>query len=85
MASRYAVSMDVGETFTDFLQFDLDPGSTVSFHKVLTDAEQPAGAVVQGWQKLVALGGISSIDVEYVIHSTTLVDVVALAGGVKPA
>jgi N-methylhydantoinase A/oxoprolinase/acetone carboxylase beta subunit len=70
---RYAISVDVGGTFTDFVLFDLDSGTIVAFHKVLTDAQRPARAVIQGWTELLDLGGIRSAQVEHAVHSTTLV------------
>jgi hypothetical protein len=70
---RYAISVDVGGTFTDFVLFDMDAGSTVAFHKVLTDAERPARAVIQGWTELLEIGGVTSGQVEHAVHSTTLV------------
>jgi N-methylhydantoinase A/oxoprolinase/acetone carboxylase beta subunit len=70
---RYAISVDVGGTFTDFVLFDLDSGSTVAFHKVLTDADRPARAVIQGWTELLEIGGVRSRQVEHAVHSTTLV------------
>ncbi len=70
---RYAISVDVGGTFTDFVLFDMDSGSTIAFHKVLTDSERPARAVIQGWAELLEIGGIASSQVEHAVHSTTLV------------
>ncbi len=70
---RYAISVDVGGTFTDFVLFDMDSGSTVAFHKVLTDSERPARAVMQGWAELLEIGGVASSQVEHAVHSTTLV------------
>ena len=73
MSNRYAVSVDVGGTFTDFVLFDMDAGQAVAFHKVLTDAERPARAVVAGWRELLEMAGASSAQVEYAVHSTTIV------------
>jgi N-methylhydantoinase A/oxoprolinase/acetone carboxylase beta subunit len=70
---RYAISVDVGGTFTDFVLFNMDSGSTVAFHKVLTDSERPARAVIQGWSELLEIGGVRSDQVEHAVHSTTLV------------
>jgi N-methylhydantoinase A/oxoprolinase/acetone carboxylase beta subunit len=50
VATRYAISVDVGGTFTDFVLFDMDTGATAGFHKVLTDAQRPARAVIAGWR-----------------------------------
>ncbi|MDQ3411011.1 MAG: hydantoinase/oxoprolinase family protein [Chloroflexota bacterium] len=73
MPKRYAMSVDVGGTFTDFVLCDMDAGATVAFHKVLTDAERPARAVIAGWEELLAMAGASSDQVQYAVHSTTIV------------
>lgn len=73
MPTRYAISVDVGGTFTDFVLFDMDGGITAAFHKVLTDAERPARAVIAGWQELLAMADASSDQVHYAVHSTTIV------------
>ncbi|HET7035558.1 MAG TPA: hydantoinase/oxoprolinase family protein [Thermomicrobiaceae bacterium] len=86
MANRYAVSVDVGGTFTDFVLFDMDAGQAVAFHKVLTDAARPARAVVAGWRELLQLAGASSAEVEYAVHSTTIVtNAIVERRGVKTA
>ncbi len=73
MPTRYAISVDVGGTFTDFVLFDMDAGVTAAFHKVLTDAQRPARAVITGWRELLAMVGASSDQVHYAVHSTTIV------------
>ncbi len=73
-ARHYAVSIDVGGTFTDFVLFDIDAGTIVAFHKVLTELHQPASAVLAGWQDLALTASRSTPHrVEEVIHSTTLI------------
>ena len=52
--ARYALSFDIGGTFTDFALFDLASGRPVAYHKVLTDAREPARGVIEGWQALIA-------------------------------
>lgn len=73
MAHRYAVSIDVGGTFTDFVLFDMDAGMSVAFHKALTTPSEPARAVVAGWQDLLVQAGVSAEQIAHVVHSTTLI------------
>jgi N-methylhydantoinase A/oxoprolinase/acetone carboxylase beta subunit len=82
VATRYAISVDVGGTFTDFVLFDMDTGATAGFHKVLTDAQRPARAVIAGWRELLAMAGAQSDEIRYAVHSTTIVTnaIVARAG-----
>lgn len=72
-APRYAVSIDVGGTFTDLAIFDIEAGTVAGLHKVLTDPQRPARAVLQGWRELLELAGIEPSQVAEVVHSTTLV------------
>jgi N-methylhydantoinase A/oxoprolinase/acetone carboxylase beta subunit len=70
---RYAISIDVGGTFTDFVLFELGTGASVAFHKVLTTPREPARAVLAGWSELLAMTGVTADLVDHVVHSTTLV------------
>jgi N-methylhydantoinase A/oxoprolinase/acetone carboxylase beta subunit len=70
---RFAISIDVGGTFTDFVLFELGSGASVVFHKVLTTPREPARAVLAGWSDLLAMSGVAAAQVDYVVHSTTLV------------
>jgi N-methylhydantoinase A/oxoprolinase/acetone carboxylase beta subunit len=72
-ARRYALSIDVGGTFTDFVLVDLAAGEAPRFHKVLTTPAEPARAVITGWRELLAQAGLTAADIEYVVHGTTLV------------
>lgn len=86
MSNHYALSVDVGGTFTDFVLFDMNTGATAAFHKVLTDAARPARAVVQGWLEILAQVGGASTEVEYAVHSTTIVtNAIVERRGVKAA
>ncbi|HEX3722967.1 MAG TPA: hydantoinase/oxoprolinase family protein, partial [Nitrolancea sp.] len=86
MAQRYAMSVDVGGTFTDFVLFDTESGATTAFHKVLTDGERPARAVVSGWSEILAMAGAASEQVDYAVHSTTIVtNAIVERRGVKTA
>ncbi len=80
------MSVDVGGTFTDFVLFDAQSGTISKFHKVLTDSERPARAVVQGWREILDMAGATSSDVEYAVHSTTIVtNAIVERRGVKTA
>src|SRR5690348_13259096 len=67
------MSVDVGGTFTDFVLFDMEAGTTAAFHKVLTDAVRPARAVIRGWREILEMAGATSQQVDYAVHSTTIV------------
>lgn len=73
VATRYAISVDVGGTFTDFVLFDMDAGATAAFHKVLTDAQRPARAVIVGWREVLDTVGARPDQIHYAVHSTTIV------------
>ncbi|MGH2559679.1 MAG: hydantoinase/oxoprolinase family protein [Thermomicrobiales bacterium] len=73
MATSYAISVDVGGTFTDFVLFDMEAGATAAFHKVLTDARRPASAVITGWRELLEMVGARPDQIHYAVHSTTIV------------
>ena len=78
------MSVDVGGTFTDFVLFDMDAGSTAAFHKVLTDAERPARAVITGWREILEMAGAAPEEVYYAVHSTTIVtNAIVARTGVK--
>src|SRR6185312_2279521 len=51
----------------------MESGSTKAFHKVLTDGERPARAVVAGWREILEMASASSSQVDYAVHSTTIV------------
>ncbi len=86
MAERYAMSVDVGGTFTDFVLFDIESGTIKAFHKVLTDGERPARAVVSGWREILDMAGATSEQVDYAVHSTTIVtNAIVERRGVKTA
>lgn len=84
MSTRYAISVDVGGTFTDFVLFNMDKGTTAAFHKVLTDGERPARAVIKGWTEVLELAGATSDQIHYAVHSTTIVtNAIVARSGVK--
>ena len=71
--SQFALSVDIGGTFTDFALFDLDQGNMTATHKVLTDAHEPAAGVLRGFQDLIDQYDLDAATVELMVHSTTLV------------
>src|SRR6476659_3995180 len=68
-----ALSFDIGGTFTDFVIIDLECGSFVGRHKVLTNVRAPAEGVLAGWRTLLDAGVISAPEMALLVHSTTLV------------
>ena len=70
--SRYRFGFDIGGTFTDFVFIDTESGQIFSY-KTLTTPHQPAQAVMEGWQQLLAEVGGEGADVEMAIHGTTLI------------
>ena len=70
--ARIAFSFDVGGTFTDFVAVDLESGSLIARHKVLTNARHPARGVLRGWQDM-AENGLDAASITLAVHSTTLV------------
>lgn len=84
MATKYAISVDVGGTFTDFVLFDMEAGATAAFHKVLTDAQRPARAVITGWQEVLEMVDALPDQLHYAVHSTTIVtNAIVARNGVK--
>lgn len=72
-AHEYAISIDVGGTFTDFVLFDITSGDIVGFHKLLTDDAEPARSLTQGWRELAGMAGTELLNVGHAVHSTTLI------------
>lgn len=71
--SQYALSVDIGGTFTDFALFNLSDGEITTTHKVLTDAHEPAAGVLRGVQDLITDIGLDPGAIDLLVHSTTLV------------
>lgn len=71
--SQFALSVDIGGTFTDFALFDLSQGKITATHKVLTDAQEPAAGVLRGCQDLIEGDDLDLGTVGLMVHSTTLV------------
>ncbi len=67
----YALSVDIGGTFTDFSLLNLSTGE-VSVNKVLTDPERPAEALMGGAGELLERMSLGFGELQVVVHSTTL-------------
>ncbi len=69
MANPLKLAADIGGTFTDIV---LEQGKKRWSGKVLTTAQAPEVAVLEGLQQVVADAGFKPSDVEVFIHGTTL-------------
>jgi N-methylhydantoinase A/oxoprolinase/acetone carboxylase beta subunit len=69
---RYRLGFDIGGTFTDFVAVDEGTGAVAS-HKVLTSADDPSRAVMEGLADLLAALGARASDLGLAIHGTTLI------------
>ncbi len=70
-ASIHSLSIDIGGTFTDFTLHNVETGE-LSVHKVLTDPEDPARALIRGVREILADSGTPPESLRLVVHSTTL-------------
>jgi N-methylhydantoinase A len=68
----FRIGVDIGGTFSDCVLADEATGK-VSLHKLLTTPEDPANAVLDGVQALLAGRRIGIEDVSALVHGTTLV------------
>lgn len=68
----YRIGVDIGGTFTDCVLVDERTGA-VTLHKLLTTPEDPAIALLDGVQALLAAAGIGISEVSALVHGTTLV------------
>jgi N-methylhydantoinase A len=64
------IGFDIGGTFTDFAL--AQPGKPLSFHKVSSTPDDPARAVLQGLDELVAKTGLRVDAIDAVLHATTV-------------
>ncbi len=67
----HSLSIDIGGTFTDFTLHDVETGD-LNVHKVLTDPEDPASALIRGVREILAESGTAPESLRLVVHSTTL-------------
>ena len=71
MTQRYALSIDIGGTFTDLVLHDTTSGRLVNA-KVLTTADAPARAVLAALDELTAKESVDPAAIGRVVHATTL-------------
>jgi N-methylhydantoinase A/oxoprolinase/acetone carboxylase beta subunit len=69
---HYRLGFDIGGTFTDFVIVDERSGAVAS-HKVLTSADDPSRAVMQGLGELLGAVGGRANELAIAIHGTTLI------------
>ncbi len=69
--NRYAMGIDIGGTFTDVVLFDLADGRRLT-RKTLTTPGDPAEAVLNAVDQVLAEEAISAPEIERVVHATTL-------------
>ncbi len=65
------MGIDVGGTFTDFVLLDPDTGR-MDFHKQPSVPSEPARAITEGIDALVAAGLLDPAELDLVVHGTTL-------------
>ena len=70
-APTHALSVDIGGTFTDFSLLDMHT-QAVQVHKVLTDPQDPARALMRGATEILQAAGIGFDRLQVLVHSTTL-------------
>jgi N-methylhydantoinase A len=70
--SGWRVGVDIGGTFTDVVLWR-DGASDVMRDKLLTTPDDPARAVLDGVARILERAGITTADLDRVIHGTTLV------------
>ena len=68
----HRLGIDIGGTFTDFALFNTDTGA-LSIHKLLTSADDPSRAVIEGIASLLERESVDIAQVSEVVHGTTLV------------
>ena len=69
---RYRLGFDIGGTFTDFVLIDETTGEAL-LDKCLTTPADPARAVIEGLEGLLAKADLAGADIDIAIHATTLI------------
>ncbi|MBS0532166.1 MAG: hydantoinase/oxoprolinase family protein [Proteobacteria bacterium] len=72
MGSRFALAVDIGGTFTDFVLLDRDT-RTVLTDKVLTTPQAPEQAILQGVDKLSSRFDLQLASTDLFLHATTII------------
>ncbi|GAB4431471.1 MAG: hydantoinase/oxoprolinase family protein [Chloroflexi bacterium OHK40] len=70
--ATFRFGFDIGGTFTDFVLCDMQTGELHTY-KTLTTPDDPARAVIEGWNTLLGAIGAEGAQVELSIHGTTLI------------
>jgi N-methylhydantoinase A len=70
--ARYRFGFDIGGTFTDFVLIDASTGR-IETYKTPTTPQNPARAVIEGWQASLERVSEEGEAVETAIHATTLI------------
>jgi N-methylhydantoinase A len=70
--TSFRFGFDIGGTFTDFVLCDMQTGELHTY-KTLTTPDDPARAVIEGWNALLTEVGAEGGQVELSIHGTTLI------------
>ena len=71
-ATSCSIGVDIGGTFTDFALFD-DGRRLVHTHKLLTTPGDPSRAVIDGVRTLLEKACLLALNIDRVVHGTTLV------------
>ncbi|MDP6689340.1 MAG: hydantoinase/oxoprolinase N-terminal domain-containing protein, partial [Alphaproteobacteria bacterium] len=69
--NRYAMGIDIGGTFTDVVLYDRAQGRRLT-RKALTTPGDPAEAVLDAVDQVLADDAIAPEEIERVVHATTL-------------
>ncbi|MGH6777270.1 MAG: hydantoinase/oxoprolinase family protein [Bradyrhizobium sp.] len=72
MGSRFALAVDIGGTFTDFVLLDRDT-QTVLTDKVLTTPQAPEQAILQGVERLSSRFDLEPASTDLFLHATTII------------
>jgi N-methylhydantoinase A len=68
----FRLGVDIGGTFTDFALLD-ESNARMTLHKMLTTADDPARAVLEGTKEILARDGVGIMDLSSIVHGTTLI------------
>ncbi|MEQ9124839.1 MAG: hydantoinase/oxoprolinase N-terminal domain-containing protein, partial [Alphaproteobacteria bacterium] len=71
MTARYSLGIDIGGTFTDVVVYDHDRERQFS-RKLLTTHDDPARAVLDGVNRVIAEDDVPAAEIGRVVHATTL-------------
>ena len=72
MGDQFRVGVDIGGTFTDLVMINSTTGRLFN-EKVLTTPDDPSQCVLDGVKKILESNDVAAIDVQQIIHGTTLV------------